>query len=415
MRHHILTAVLVILAISVGLMALAAEDGDRKFTTAERTVLAEGAAWGAINTLKDGSLGVIYQKARPIAECKGVNVALEWIRSTDGGKSWSKPVLVSERLGPKGELYLNGPDEQIVALQDRNEAFGQLPSGRIVVSFARLNYSYKKTGEQVIHADTDFGFENQGIWYCWSDNWGKTWSKPQAMDTSIVSKKAISPHWRIINLPDHTALMSVYGLYNQDYKGPVKVPEGIQKLCAVFRSKDNGKTWGDPSVIMTAPDKGIYEETALCLLSNKTLLAHVRKPGGNTDQYCSMDYGRTWQGPTPFTQGEQHPGGAFQLKSGKVLATWGNRRPPMGAAAMISNDEGITWDYDHRVSLAWDAPNGNCGYANGAQAKDGSIVVVYYIMHVSPDGPDGYHNLWLGSKVYAVRFTEKQFLEVAGL
>ncbi len=83
---------------------------------------------------------------------------------------------------------------------------------------------------------------------------------------------------------------------------------------------------------------------------------------------------------------------------------------------MISQDEGRTWDYDHRVSLAWDAPNGNCGYANGAQAKDGTIVVTYYIMH-HPGGQDaeGYHNLWLQSKVYIVRFTEKQFLEVAGL
>ena len=391
------------------------EDGDRKFTTVERQVIAEGAAWGVINTLNDGSLGLIYQKARPIKECKGCNIAMEWVRSTDGGKTWSKPVLLSERRGPTGELFLNGPDGGFVALQDRNQAFGQLPSGRIVVSFARLNYSYKKTGKQVIHADTGFGFEPQGIWYCWSDDWGKTWTKPQAMDTSLVSKKAVSPHWRIINLPDGTALMSVYGMYNQDYKGPVKVPEGTQKLCAVFRSKDNGKTWGDPSVLMTATDKGIYEETALCLLSSKVLLAHVRKPGGNTDQYASTDFGRTWQASGALTPGNQHPGGAFQLKSGRLMATWGSRQSPLGAGAMIT-DAGGSWDYDRRVSLAWDAPNENCGYANGAQAKDGSIVVTYYIMR-HPGGPDaeGYHNLWLGSKVYIVRFTEKQFLEVAGI
>lgn len=415
MKCHVLAVLLVVLAVAAGLSAAAAEDGDRKFTTVERQVIAEGAAWGAINTLNDGSLGLIYQKARPIKECKGCNIAMEWVRSIDGGKTWSKPVLVSERRGPNGELYLNGPDGGYIALQDRNEAFAQLPSGRIVVAFARLNYSYKKTGEQVVHADTDFGFENQGVWYCWSDDKGKTWSKPLAMDTSIISKKAISPHWRIINLSDGTALMSVYGMYNQDYKGSIKVPDGTQKLVAVFRSKDNGKTWGDPSVIMTATDKLIYEETALCLLNIGALLAHVRTPSGRVDQYASTDKGRTWQKVGALTQDGQQPGGAFQLKSGRLMATWGNRRNPCGAMAMVTDNSG-NWGYDHRVSLAWDAPNENCGYANGAQAKDGSIVVTYYIMH-HPGGQDaeGYHNLWLGSKVYVVRFTEQEFLKEAGL
>ena len=42
-----------------------ADDGTRRLRTAERQVLAESAAWGAINTLSDGSLGVIIQRARP--------------------------------------------------------------------------------------------------------------------------------------------------------------------------------------------------------------------------------------------------------------------------------------------------------------------------------------------------------------
>jgi len=100
-----------------------------------------------------------------------------------------------------------------------------------------------------------------------------------------------------------------------------------------------------------------------------------------------------------------------QLPTGKLLFTWGNRRSPFGAAAMLSHDEGQTWDYPHRVSLAWDAPNGNCGYANGAQAGDGSIVVVYYSMPVTKD----YRELWTGSTIYTIRFTEKQFIEATSL
>ncbi len=108
-----------------------------------------------------------------------------------------------------------------------------------------------------------------------------------------------------------------------------------------------------------------------------------------------------------MTEPGQQPGGAFRLSSGKLLFTWGNRRAPFGAAAMLSTDGGQTWDYDHRVSVAWDAPNANCGYANGAQAGDGTIVVVYYRMPVTKD----YRQLWSGSEVYAIRFTEDQFLK----
>ena len=45
-----------------------------------------------------------------------------------------------------------------------------------------------------------------------------------------------------------------------------------------------------------------------------------------------------------------------------------------------STDNGETWDYDHRVSLAWDAHNPDCGYANGTQASEGTIVVTFYDM-----------------------------------
>jgi hypothetical protein len=405
---------LVVLLAGVCGTAAAEQDGVHKLTTAQRTVIAEGAAWATVASLADGSLGIVYQKARPIKECKGVNVAMEWVRSTDGGKSWSAPVLVSECRGSGGTLYMKRPQGGYIASQERNQAVGQLPSGRIIVSFCLLNYSYRSTGEQVVHAETDFGFENKGVFYCWSDDLGKTWSKPRPMSAGPVGGKAIAPHWRIVSLADGTAMMSVYGSPNPRYRGPVKPPKGTKKLVTVVRSTDNGETWGDPSIVLSEPNDQFYEETTLCVVGEK-LLAHTRKPAGNVDQYISTDGGRTWKGPTPLTQGEQHPGGAFLLKSGKLMATWGNRRAPIGAAAMLSSDGGKSWDYEHRVSLAWDAPNQNCGYANGAQAGDGSIVVVYYIMHVPPEGPDGYHKLWQGSKVYAVRFTERQFLDAAGL
>ena len=84
--------------------ALAKEaDGARKLTAATRTVLAESAAWGAIATLADGSLGLTYQVATPIEGTNTVHVAMVWVRSTDGGKTWSKPVTIYDHRGPDGK------------------------------------------------------------------------------------------------------------------------------------------------------------------------------------------------------------------------------------------------------------------------------------------------------------------------
>jgi hypothetical protein len=73
---------------------------------------------------------------------------------------------------------------------------------------------------------------------------------------------------------------------------------------------------------------------------------------------------------------------------------------------MLSYDNGETWDYEHRVSLAWDAPGINCGYANPALSGDGSIIVTYYTMPSTSD----YHRLWSQATIYTVRFTEEELL-----
>ncbi len=404
------------IALACGVGSAQADDGARKLKASQRVVIAEKTAWGVITPLADGSLGVVVQQARPVREFDGVNVSMEWRRSTDAGKTWSKPVLVSERRGTGNKLYDSKAGGGYITFQDRNQALGQLPSGRIVCAFCQLNYHYDKDGKPAFRPGKNYPHENQGVVYTWSDDLGKTWVKPRKLPLGPFCGKptpkyhrGVSPQWRIVTLQDGTALMSLYGSYNTDYRGPIEVPDGTLKLWGVIRSPDNGETWGDISVIGTGDKDLLYEETALCLVGDR-LLAHVRTPRHDVVQYVSQDKGRTWKGPTPFTEPGQQPGGAFRLKSGRLLATWGNRRPPYGACAMFSHDDGKTWDYAHRVSLAWDATGASCGYANGAQAGDGTIVVVYYDM---PTGRGDYRRQWIDSKVYALCFAEEDLLQAA--
>jgi hypothetical protein len=405
---------IVLFVLSSGLAirsASGAVDGDRMLTTSVRSILANSAAWSVITTLNDGSLGLVYQKAAPVEQTiGGANVSMEWIRSTNGGLSWSSPITVAERLGSGGQLYDTRPGGGYIVYEQRNQSMGQMANGRIVCAMTNLDYQYDSQGNNLD------GFMYAGLTYTYSDNLGATWQPLISMPTTgpfstAYANYGAATQGRIITLPDdsNTALMSIYGLRNPAYNGPVDIPTGTTYMAGVLRSTDNGLTWGDPSLVMTkSTNEGAYEETNLCRVSDNRMLAEMRTPADTVVQYVSTDQGRTWQKGDAVTEPGQIPGSAFQLADGKLMLTWGNRRSPYGAMAMISNNGGRTWDYEHRVSLAGDASGGSCGYAYGAQAKDGSIVVTYY------DLPAGGAD-WSTGKVYGVRFTEKEFLDAAGL
>ena len=406
------------LAIVATISNLAAADDDvRKLTAGERTVLSEGSAWGVITSLNDGSLGLTYQLATPIPGTDTVHVMMLWVRSTDGGRTWIEPTVVADRRGPDGKTFIRRPDGGMIVPEQRNQALGQLPSGRIVCAMGELDYHCDKDGKSEQKNHYGSTFEYARVSYTYSDDLGKTWAPLKELPIGPFGGKHrfkpyifASPHWQIVTLSDGTALMTLYGSKDPDYDGDL-VPEDTTYLAGVIRSTDNGETWGDISTIFTKNHGGTYEETALCLLPEDRLLAHMRTPSHNIVQFVSEDGGRCWTKTGDLTHGRQHPGGAFVLQSGRVMATWGNRQSPFGAGAMLSEDGGKTWDYDHWVSLAWDAENQNCGYANGAQAGDGSIVVTYYEMDPTANDHVG---LWGGSKVYTIRLTEEQFLEAAG-
>lgn len=392
-----------------------ADDGARKLTAAERITIAQGAAWGVIAPLNDGSLGVTYQTATSVDGTGTVHVALVWVRSTDGGRTWSKPVTVVDRRAADGKLFERRADGGMIVYEQRNQAMGQLPSGRIVCSMAELDYYCDKDGKSEKQNFLGSTFQFKRVVYTWSDDMGQTWAAARVLPTGPFGGRhefkpyyGPSPHWRIVTLGDGTAVMSIYGSLDPKYAGPLDIPKGTTYMAGVMRSTDNGETWGDFSLIFTKSQGLPYEETALCLLPGDRLLAHMRTQPDNVVQYVSADKGRTWQGPTQVTEPGQQPGGAFRLAGGRVMATWGNRRSPFGVGAALSHDDGKTWDYEHRVALAWDHQNANCGYANGAQAGDGSIVVVYYCMDPAANDHVG---SWGGSKVYAVRFSEEQFIE----
>ena len=87
----------------------------------------------------------------------------------------------------------------------------------------------------------------------------------------------------------------------------------------------------------------------------------------------STDGGEHWSLPRNFNNyGEPH-GYLTLLQDGRILCTYANYHLPFGAAAILSEDQGKTWDVDHPILLGA-VSTCYAGYPTSIQLPDGSMV-----------------------------------------
>jgi hypothetical protein len=107
--------------------------------------------------------------------------------------------------------------------------------------------------------------------------------------------------------------------------------------------------------------------------------------GGFVWTAVSEDNGRTWSKPKPSPL-VGHPPELLVLSSGAILCTYGYRTEygarghgePGGIRAMLSYDQGETWDADHEIIIRQDFTNLDIGYPMSLERSDGKIATVYY-------------------------------------
>lgn len=319
---------------------------------AERVIAVTGQGYFPVMIrLQDGSLAAVIRGGAPHIGIKG---RLDFIRSTDGGRTWSEPTVIVDS-----------------EWDDRNPAFGQMPDGTLVCAYAEAQ-TYNAQGEW----DTKAG--EYVLLYVISTDGGETWSEKQPLYGGPI--RAGSPYGKIEVSPDGTALMSLYGSAEPEWTGTPAVPEGARRLVGIVRSRDNGRTWTDFSFISTTND---HNETALLALSDTHILAAARTYSGRwIEMLESHDGGYTWSEPQRVTESNQHPADLIRLNSGNILLSYGNRREPLGCAIMLSYDNGRSFDYDNRVMVDWLSTSGDCGYPSSVQLEDGTIVTMYYSVSV---------------------------------
>ena len=127
----------------------------------------------------------------------------------------------------------------------------------------------------------------------------------------------------------------------------------------VVRSEDEGATWSTPIELATLPDRR-FEEPAPLLLGSGRVLALLRENASRSLwRSWSDDGGLSWAEPVP-TGIDGCPAHLTGLPDGRILCTYGFRRPPYAIRATISSDEGNTWSSP--VEVRTGLPNSDLGY-----------------------------------------------------
>lgn len=295
----------------------------------------------------------------------GYHTEVRW--SADGGETWSEPVVP---FAP--ERWPNTKEGTLVELADGS-----------VLLFVHSGYRHIHTPTVSVSRDR-----------------GRTWDEPYEFDVSAMFPRGLAycnrsqvPH------PDGSVTLFFSNFYEEPYK---------TWGCV---SRDGGRThdeyWfvgehiGDQSFL------GLGGTSILAamrifgeLLPDKSFLPYGYFPmwskgggGGEAHDYIAVtrseDGGRTWGPYQPVTFYGEVPSHLLRLADGRILLTHGVRHYPMGAQAMLSADEGRTWDTEHRLNLMWygqpycaGLPDWGHFYPNGhpysAQREDGKILTLYY-------------------------------------
>jgi len=306
----------------------------------------------------------------------GIEGRLDVVRSEDCGDSWSEPIVVADS-----------------DRDDRNPALGIAKSGTIVLAY-HAQGSYDANGKFAP------SLRNVDMHVIRSHDGGITWEEPYLLNFEPL--RPHSAYGKIVTMSDGTLLMPIYGQATGvlDCEADVQSHSGC--LSYLMRSKDEGLTWGDPSVVGAD-----LNEAAYLLLPNGELLGVLRSNDSEQALYScrSADAGYTWTKPQRITEPREHPADLISLSHDYILLTFGHRHLPYGVQGMISRDGGHTWDRK-RLLFCDDRPGTDCGYPSSVRLPNGRIITAYYSAGEQQDSYRGD-----GAFAKAVIYEESRLLE----
>ena len=285
------------------------------------------------------------------------------MRSDDNGATWTWPQTLIDS-----------------AIDDRDAGVVETAAGSLLVTtftslaFEKSNYFPKGDPQRVARwkAGRDrvpktVREKMLGEWMIRSTDDGQNWSAPFRCGIN-------SPHGPIA-LADGRVLYAGKALYHRKPRIGVSV------------SNDDGVTWKWLATIPTRPgdDHNQYHELHVVESRPGHLVAHIRnhnpKNAGETLQSESKDGGRSWTMLHSIGVWGL-PSHLLRLADGRLLMSYGHRRPPFGNQVRISSDAGASWSSP--LILSGDGAGGDLGYPSTVEVDDGLVTAWYERLKQSP-------------------------------
>lgn len=149
------------------------------------------------------------------------------------------------------------------------------------------------------------------------------------------------------------------------------------RVVFAVRSRDGGLTW-EPPVKVAEKEGSEFEEPSLIETAPGRLLMILRDNGTRRlHAVTSEDNGASWSSPRMLPI-EGYPAQLLKLDDGRLLMTYGWRLPGYGVRAVLSTDDGATWDVGRTFVIRSGLPSKNLGYPATIPTRDGGLLTVYY-------------------------------------
>jgi hypothetical protein len=301
----------------------------------------------------------------------GGNYKSRWAYSPDGGRSWFVEDSDKEFISPPPRLpFLRLSDGTLISIgfsifENVNKAVAEELGKRGI-------QIQKKWGDDL------FSVSYRGIQHRKPENgkWEKTIIEP--------GLAFIQSYGRPIVSGNEAVLAPVFGRLHAD-------DPALRSL--VLRSEDEGMNWGTVTIAYDGFHN--FGETSLLVAPNGTIMAMMRCDSNKNEEQgregegflwesFSDDEGLTWSVPVK-TPVWGYPPTLLLLRDGRILCSYGYRKPPYGIRACLSSDGGKTWEIEHEIilrddglSLGKEATSGDLGYPTTIQLPDNYLLTVYY-------------------------------------
>jgi sialidase-1 len=320
--------------------------------------------WPTLTRRRNGELLLAFSGGREAHVCPFGRVEL--MRSQDHGRTWRWP-----------QVLIDGP------IDDRDAGVVETTQGSLLVTtFTSLAYEPVLAKAEAIQP---------GQPGAWEDLRLREW---QAVHHRLTAEQRNSElgTWMIRSTDGGVTWSARYPVPVNSPHGPIALRDGrvlypgielwkAARRVGVCTSTDDAVTWSDVTdlPVRKGDDSANYHELHAVEAANGTIVLHIRNHNdankGETLQTESTDGGKTWSEPHGIGVWGL-PSHLLRLKDGRLMMSYGHRRPPFGNQIRLSDDHGRSWSAP--LTISGDGISGDLGYPSTVEGDDGIFVTVWY-------------------------------------